>query len=1169
MDLFVIACGLFSKRIAILMLCWLLFSSIVIGIDLPDWKVGLISSRQTTISFRTVSIMQSRITESFRHTQLESLERLVKGKRKVRCVDLRRNLGFETLELRALLASVEWDTAGDLIYAPTAVGDRVPDFSNVGYRGGVVGIPNVPVVLTVQPVAGDDMATIQAAIDQVEAMPLNPDGFRGAVLLQAGEYQISDRLNINASGIVLRGEGDGPTGTVLRATGTTQRTLIRFAGSGSRSTVAGTTRQIVDKVVPVGARSFQVDSTAGLAVGETVIVNRPTTTEWVAAIGMNLLDIPWVAGNHEPNWDRVITRIEGNSITVDAPLTNSLDLNYGGGNIRQYTWANRISNVGVENLRGISDFASATDENHATWLVEMTAMENGWIRNLQAYNFRQGIVTLKSTSKWVTVDDCESYDPKSPIVGGERYTYDVYGQLNLVQNSHASQGRHDYVIGSAVPGPNVFVNNTAVNAYSDTGPHHRWSTGGLFDNLDIDGNNINVQNRGNSGTGHGFAGANMVIWNSTADGFIVHNPPTAQNWLVGSTGPISGGTFFVGPHDPGTVESHGVAVQPRSLYHAQLQERLAYPNLAYREYWKGDIDGFNSTNGTGDNVAVDPAWQAQFDAATTVPLSNFDNLTNPQAIPFTFDFPLDPGDQIVGATLSFGLRATAADLSSNRLFIDSLTDNPTFASLGWIDIATTGTTTKVLNLASRLSTLQDGRLNLGILQNTAIDWVVLNLQVAPTNTVSVVNLSPEADAYVKSGVSADQNFGTTTTLQTKEDSNVDLDRRSFLRFDLSNINGIVERATLRLIPTSVGTTIENRVSYVANDAWGETTINWNNQPDALPFGGDVVMAGSSYEVVVTPLAQEAIVGDRELTLRIDSPINLGGSGIVTYGSKENANASVRPVLILELTPASIANRRVFYNRSTSTIFGNGTGNPINAIDPTKSALLPGETASTIANYTNYSRGLNGIVVDIANPINLNGISAASFQFATWSNFTDSTPNFVTINPTADVSTFASGGLNGSDRVKLEFSNNAIQNAWLRVTMLANPNTGLATNDVFYFGNARFDVTPTSPFPSQQVTINIFDVNTIRSKIGQNLGGISNVFDVDRNGVINVFDTNAVRSGQGVSSLRSFVAPSMMQMGLAFTGSSTTEMRVDTLFADTSWLDAFQVGNNKNRQLKRG
>ncbi len=1116
--------------------------------------------------------MHNNMTKRFLHGLRDFLEQRAKnGHSDQRFdrqrLDRNRTAWFEMLETRTLLASVAWDNAGDLIYAPTAVADRIPDFSNVGYRSGVVGIPNIPVVLTVQPGAGDDTALVQTAIDQVEAMPLKTDGFRGAVLLKAGEYQISGQLNINASGVVIRGEGDGATGTVLRATGTSQRTLIRFAGSGSQSTVAGTTHEIVDKYVPVGARSFQVDSTAGLAVGETVIVNRPTTTEWVAAIGMNLLDIPWVAGDHEPNWDRVITRIEGNTITLDAPLTNSLDLNYGGGNIRQYTWVNRISNVGVENLRGISDFVGDTDTNHATWLVEMTAMQNGWIRNLTAYNFRQGIVTLKRTSKWVTVEECESYDPKSPIIGGERYTYDVYGQLHLVRNSHASQGRHDYVLGSAVAGPNVFVNNTAVNAFSDTGPHQRWATGGLFDNLDVGGNSINVQNRGNSGTGHGFAGANMVIWNSTAGGFIVHNPPTAQNWLIGSTGPISGGSMFVGPRDPGTVESHGVAVQPRSLYQAQMQERLAHPDLDYREYWLGDIDGFSSTNGTGDNVTVDPAWRSQFDAATTAQLSNFDNLANPQAIPFTFNYTIDPGDQIVGATLSFGLRATATDLSTNRLFIDSVTDNPTFASLNWTDIATSGTTTKVLNLSSRLNTLQDGRLNLGILQNTAIDWVVLNLQVAPSNTFSVVNLSPVADAYVRNGATASQNFGTDPTLLTKEDTSADFDRRSFLRFDLSQIKGKVERATLRLIPTGVGTTIENRVSFVANDSWGETTVNWNNQPAALPFGSDVIKSGSSFEVLVTPLVLEAVSGDGALSLRIDSPINLGASGIVTFGSKENTNASVRPILILELTPASIVNRQVFYNNATGTNLSSA-GAATNAIDTSKSALRTPGAASTFANYTNYSRGLNGMIVDINSlpATTTDSQILASLQFAQWNGieavgFT-ALPGAAT--PTATI--FPGSGLGGSARVKITFPDNALQNIWLRVTVVENASTALASNDVFYFGNVIGELNFGNT--STRLRVNGQDTNQIllNQSPTANSATVTNIFDLNRDGRVNGQDTNILLTNQQAGGI---VAPIAVPTAVPLLApSSVTARSSDAAFVDMSWLEPLERSTTRRRSSLR-
>ncbi len=326
-----------------------------------------------------------------------------------------------------------------------------------------------------------------------------------------------------------------------------------------------------------------------------------------------------------------------------------------------------------------------------------------------------------------------------------------------------------------------------------------------------------------------------------------------------------------------------------------------------------------------------------------------------------------------------------------------------------------------------------------------------------------------------------------------------------------------------------------------------------------------VPAGSNNQVFYLTFGRipyNAPIGNTFARFRLSTDTAAAESfGAASDGEVEDYATTIRPA------ENTIVDRRVFYNRSTNAVFGDGSGNPTNAIDSTKSALRPGETASTV-NYTNYSRGLNGIVVDIASPTNLSAITAASFQFATWSSFPDSTPNFVTINPTVTVSTFAGGGLNGSDRVKLEFANNAIQNAWLRVTMLADANTGLAANDVFYFGNARFDVTPTSPFPSQQVTINAFDVNTIRARQGQNPGVISNIFDVDRNGVVNAFDTNAVRAGQGVSSLRSFTAPSTLQMGLASSTSNSTSLKVDSLFVDTSWLDAFQIGNNKNRQPQR-
>ena len=63
--------------------------------------------------------------------------------------------------------------------------------------------------------------------------------------------------------------------------------------------------------------------------------------------------------------------------------------------------------------------------------------------------------------------------------------------------------------------------------------------------------------------------------------------------------------------------------------------------------------------------------------------------------------------------------------------------------------------------------------------------------------------------------------------------------------------------------------------------------------------------------------------------------------------------------------SAVVGRHVFYNNS----YFDGNDVAANAQDdgaiaPDKQALLPGGTA-TFANYTSYSRGLNGVMVDIS------------------------------------------------------------------------------------------------------------------------------------------------------------------------------------------------------------
>src|SRR5262245_17430454 len=146
-----------------------------------------------------------------------------------------------------------------LVYDADARGNRIPDFSCAGYAGGAA-IPDVPVRVVVPPAPGDNADRIHAAIDHVSKLPSGADGFRGAVLLLAGRYEVGGQLRIGGSGVVLRGQGKG---TVLVATGTDRRALIQVRGTADRITEERG-RSVADAYVPLGASTLRLDSADGL-----------------------------------------------------------------------------------------------------------------------------------------------------------------------------------------------------------------------------------------------------------------------------------------------------------------------------------------------------------------------------------------------------------------------------------------------------------------------------------------------------------------------------------------------------------------------------------------------------------------------------------------------------------------------------------------------------------------------------------------------------------------------------------------------------------------------------------------------------------------------------------------------------------------------------------------
>jgi hypothetical protein len=497
-------------------------------------------------------------------------------------------------------------TDGKLQYVADNLGNKIPDFSNAGYKGGGVPIPYVAIRETVWPVPGDNSANIQAAIDRVSALPQDASGFRGAVLLKMGEFDLEKPIYIKTSGIVLRGEGMSDIGTILigkvskERQGSFSRTALVNVNGASATTPLEETKQIItDKYVPVGAISFNVTSARGFKAGDKVLVRRIGNKDWIREIGEDSASVGryrWRPFNI--TWDRIIKEVKGNTITVDAPIFCAIEARWGGGELVKCDDPGRIELVAVENLRGISEYNPSvrmtsygnmdrgnfddkdrphyegdeyySDENHYFNFISLTNVKNGWVRNISGIHFGSSVVSAGSGTKWITVQDCESREPVSIRAGARRFTYMLSGQLSLVQRCFSQKGRHSFVLGTNATG-NVFLDCEAVNPYSTSEPHANWIPGALYDNVKAP-----LSARYWKDISIGWAGANIVFWNCEGD-FVIQKPPTAQNYSFGHIGinAVIFNTFFQDISRPkGHVESMDTHVAPRSLYLTQLKERL-------------------------------------------------------------------------------------------------------------------------------------------------------------------------------------------------------------------------------------------------------------------------------------------------------------------------------------------------------------------------------------------------------------------------------------------------------------------------------------------------------------------------------------------------------------------------------------------------------------------
>ena len=427
--------------------------------------------------------------------------------------------------------------------------------------------------------------------------------------LEPGSYTVKGSLTITVSGVVLRGSGSGVSpgsNTVITMAPATKPYPLFVLGTKGKAPnynppiPVGSPTAITNSYVPAGTLTVDVVSTTGLQVGTPVLITKPVTEDWVNHMGMT----PAELGNDCPptsstpcDWidvgsvalvtDRTITAIDGNQLTLDAPMSDSIDSTYCGVNgatLQAYKFDGRISQVGVENLRAVAP-VPATDLKPPVasyQLVVTYSVLNAWARNLTAQDTLQSI-DIESYSKQVTVSNVSITHTVTQTDNAMFEEFYIQGATQVMMDtvSDVADETLFFATSATTQGPNVLRNGTfAGNAKIE--PHQRWATGLLVEDTTVTAisgstqGDINLWDRGNYGSGHGWAIGWGVVWNATAYEFTIQEPPGSENWCIGCVGEqltkkAPGGSKVLAQ---GAIDSSGTYVFPYSLYQAQLTQRL-------------------------------------------------------------------------------------------------------------------------------------------------------------------------------------------------------------------------------------------------------------------------------------------------------------------------------------------------------------------------------------------------------------------------------------------------------------------------------------------------------------------------------------------------------------------------------------------------------------------
>jgi hypothetical protein len=202
----------------------------------------------------------------------------------------------------------------------------------------------------------------------------------------------------------------------------------------------------------------------------------------------------------------------------------------------------------------------------------------------------------------------------------------------------------------------------------------------------------------------------------------------------------------------------------------------------------------------------------------------------------------------------------------------------------------------------------------------------------------------------------------------------------------------------------------------------------------------------------------------------------------------------------------VTGRHIFYNNSLHDGGNSGAGSNDDAAIATDKLALAGQTKATFANYTSFSRGINGIMVDISllPPVDPT-VDDFAFRVGNTSDITSWTAGPAPLT----VAVRRGAGVNGSDRVTIIWPDGAILNKWLEVTVKVSDRTLLTAPDIFYFGNAIGEVGNNVETTAVDASDEILTRN--HPHTFRNPAPLDSVYDFNRDGFVNAADQIIARS----------------------------------------------------------